>query len=151
MQSCLGIYIQDNLIKYAKISKEHNKLKIEAYGVKFYDEADIEKTIEQIVKETFSYQIPISVNIGKENYTYANIFNLLKPQDVEKAISTEFEFFCNNNNKNKNTLEYRRLKTPNLDDRDKFRIIYTYIDKANIVELPISFIKWEDEPYYIGN
>ena len=134
MQSCLGIYIQDNLIKYAKISKEHNKLKIEAYGVKFYDDSDIEKTIEQIVKETFSYQIPISVNIGKENYTYANIFNLLKPQDVEKAISTEFEFFCNNNNKNKNTLEYRRLKTPNLDDRDKFRIIYTYIDKANIVE-----------------
>lgn len=26
-----------------------------------------------------------------------------------------------------------------------------YKDKANIVELPISFIKWEDEPYYIGN
>lgn len=133
MQSCLGIYIQDNLIKYAKISKEHNKLKIEAYGIKFYD-SDIEKTIEQIVKETFSYQIPISVNIGKESYTYANVFNLLKPQDVEKAISTEFEFFCNNNNKNKNTIEYRRLKTNNLDDRDKIRVIYTYVDKANIVE-----------------
>ena len=26
-----------------------------------------------------------------------------------------------------------------------------YVDKANILELPISFIKWEDEPYYIGN
>ena len=92
MQSCLGIYIQDNLIKYAKISKEHNNFKVEAYGVKFYDK-DIEKTIEQIVKETYSYQVPISINIGKEKYTYANIFNLLKPQDLEKSIDTEFEFF----------------------------------------------------------
>lgn len=133
MQGCLGIYIQNNLIKYAKISKEHNKVKVEAYGVKFYD-SDLEKTIEQIVKETYSYQIPISVNIEGEQYTYSNIFNLLKKQDLEKAISTEFEFFCNNNNKNKNTLEFRRLKAPNLEDRDKVRVIYTYIDKANLVE-----------------
>ena len=133
MQGCLGIYIQNNLIKYAKISKEHNKVKVEAYGVKFYD-SDIEKTIEQIVKETYSYQIPISVNIEGEQYTYSNIFNLLKKQDLEKAISTEFEFFCNNNNKNKNTLEFRRLKAPNLEDRDKVRVIYTYIDKVNLVE-----------------
>ena len=133
MQGCLGIYIQKNLIKYAKISKEHNKVKVETYGVKFYD-SDLEKTIEQIVKETYSYQIPISVNIEGEQYTYPNIFNLLKKQDLEKAISTEFEFFCNNNNKNKNTLEFRRLKAPNLEDRDKVRVIYTYIDKANLVE-----------------
>ena len=133
MQSCLGIYIQNNLIKYAKISKEHNKVKVDAYGVKFYD-SDVEKTIEQIVKETYSYQVPISVNIEGEQYTYSNIFNLLKKQDLEKAISTEFEFFCNNNNKNKNTLEFRRLKAPNLEDRDKVRVIYTYIDKANLVE-----------------
>ena len=26
-----------------------------------------------------------------------------------------------------------------------------YIDKANVLEIPLSFIKWEDEPYYIGN
>lgn len=133
MQGCLGIYIQNNLIKYAKISKEHNKVKVEAYGVKFYD-TDVEKTIEQIIKETYSYQTPISVNIEGEQYTYSNIFNLLKKQDLEKAISTEFEFFCNNNNKNKNTLEFRRIKAPNLEDRDKSRIIYTYIDKTNLVE-----------------
>ncbi len=142
MQGCLGIYIQKNLIKYAKISKEHNKVKVDAYGVKFYD-SDVEKTIEQIVKETYSYQVPISVNIEGEQYTYSNIFNLLKKQDLEKAISTEFEFFCNNNNKNKNTLEFRRLKAPNLEDRDKVRVIYTYIDKANLVERIQLFDKYK--------
>ena len=133
MPSCLGMYIQNNLIKYAKISKERNEFKVEAYGVKFFD-LNIEETIDQIVKETYSFQIPISVNIEKEHYAYSNVFNLLKPSDMEKAIETEFEFFCNNNNKNKNTIEFRRLKTINLEDRDKLRIIYTYIDKANIVE-----------------
>lgn len=133
MSSCLGIYVQNNLIKYAKISKEHNSFKIDAYGVKFYD-SDIEKTIEQIVKETFSYQIPISVNINNEQYTYSDVFNLLKPQDREKAIDTDFDYFCNNNNKNRNSLEYRHIKAPNTEDRDKIRVIYTYVDKANIVE-----------------
>lgn len=133
MPSCLGVYIQENLIKYAKISKERNNIKVEAYGVKFY-ETDIEKTIEQIVQETFSYQIPISINIGKESYAYSNVFNLLKPQDLEKTIDTEFEYYCSNNNKNKNTLEYRKIKAPNLEDRDKIRVIYTYVDKTNIVE-----------------
>lgn len=133
MQSCLGIYIQDNLIKYAKVSKDRNNLKIEAYGVKFYD-TEVEEIIEQIVKETFSYQTPISVNIDKEKYAYSSVFGLLKQQDLEKSIDTEFEFFCNNNNQNKNTVEYRKIQSPDIDDRDKVRILYTYIDKSNLVE-----------------
>lgn len=133
MPSCLGIYVQKNLIKYAKVSKERNNFKVEAYGVKFYD-MNLEQIIDQIVKETFSFQIPISINIENEKYTYADIFKLRKEQDLEKAIDTEFEFFCNNNNKNKNTLEFRKLRADNLEDRDKVRVIYTYIDKVNVVE-----------------
>ena len=52
MQSCLGVYIEDNLIKYAKISKERENLKVESFGVKFYE--DLSKTIDQIVAETNS-------------------------------------------------------------------------------------------------
>ena len=133
MQGCLGIYVQKNLIKYAKVSKDRNSFKVEAYGVKFYD-GDIEKTIEQIVKETYSFQVPISINIDNEKYTYSNVFALLKSQDLEKAMDTEFEFFCNNNNQNKNTLEYRKIYAPDKDDRDKLRVLYTYVDKSNVVQ-----------------
>lgn len=147
MPSCLGIYIQNNLIKYAKISKERENTKVEAYGVKFY-ETDIEKVIEQIVQETYSYQVPISVNINNENYTYANIFNLLKAQDLEKAINTEFEFFCNNNNKNKNTIEFRKIKVPNFEDRDKKRVIYTYVDQSRVVETIQLFDKYKIHNIY---
>jgi len=132
MQNCLGIYIQDKLIKYARISKENSNFKVDAYGVKFYD-SDLEKTIEQIVEETYSYKTPISVNINKENYNYADIFNLMTVRDLEKAIDTEFELFCNNNNKNKNSVEVRTIKAPNLEERDKIRVIYTYVDKTDVV------------------
>ena len=38
MQNCLGIYIENNLIKYAKVSKEKNDFKVESYGIKFFEE-----------------------------------------------------------------------------------------------------------------
>ena len=77
MAECLGLFVQDNLIKYAKISKENDSAKIENFGVKFYDQ-DIEKTIKQIVDETFSYRTPISINLAKEKYANSEVFSLLK-------------------------------------------------------------------------
>lgn len=132
MSNCLGLYIENNLIKYAKLSKEKDNIKIEAYGVKFFD--DLEKTIEQIVRETYSFKTLISVNIANEKYVSRNIFRLLSKRDLDKAISTEFDYFCNEQTKNSKALEYRYITMPNLDDNDKFKVLYAYVDKANIVE-----------------
>ena len=44
--SCLGLYVEENLIKYAKVSKDHDNIKVEAFGIKFY-----EKIGERIAKE----------------------------------------------------------------------------------------------------
>ena len=62
MQSCLGIYIEDNLIKYAKVQKDKDNVKIEAFGTKFYE--NIQQAIDQIVSETNSSKIPISINLS---------------------------------------------------------------------------------------
>ena len=50
MPSCLGLYIETNIIKYAKVSKERDILKIESFGIKFYDKLD--EAIKQIISET---------------------------------------------------------------------------------------------------
>ena len=131
MQSCLGLYIENNIIKYAKTSKERETVKIESYGIKFYD--DLEKAIKQIVTETFSFKTPISTNLSDEQYTYSNVFSLLNKKDLEKAINTEFEYFCNEKGKNRNATEYRRMLLENYDDKDKTGVMYTYVDKASIV------------------
>lgn len=135
MPSCLGLYVNKRIIKYAKVSKDKKNLKVEAYGVKFYE--NLEETIEQIIKETYSFQIPICINISDEQYKYSTLLNLLKPKDLEKAIDTEFEYYCSTSSKNKNTLEYRRLINPNIlnnEDRDKLNVIYVYVNKITAVE-----------------
>ena len=53
MSTCLGLYIEENIIKYAKVSREHDQMKVESFGVKFYDNLD--QTIRKIIEETYSY------------------------------------------------------------------------------------------------
>ena len=33
---CLGLYIEEHLIKYAKVSKDHDKLKVESFWYKIF-------------------------------------------------------------------------------------------------------------------
>ena len=53
MQKCLGIYIEENLIKYAKVSKERDDLKIESFGVRFFQ--NLTEEIEKVIEETYSF------------------------------------------------------------------------------------------------
>ncbi len=130
MSSCLGLYIEDNFIKYAKVSREKDLLKVEAFGIKFYDK--IGDAIKQIIEETFSYKTPISINLSEEVYNYFNFFNLLNKKDLKKAIETEFEAYCTEKNYNRNALETRYTLVQDLKDKEKFRAIYVYANKAEI-------------------
>ena len=38
MSSYLGIYIEDNIIKYAKVSEELDVVKLETFFIKFYEQ-----------------------------------------------------------------------------------------------------------------
>lgn len=138
MASCLGLFIQNNLIKYAKVSKENETIKIENYGVKFYEQ-DAGSTIDKIIDETFSYKTPISVNISNEKYTNAEIFGLLNEADQKKSIKTEFEYFYNQAGKNRLTVDYRTVMSPNNKDTDKKNVLYVYTEKGNIAEKMQAF------------
>ena len=50
MASSLGIYVDKNIIKYAKITRDKEELKVDAFGIKIY--TNLEQTINQIVSET---------------------------------------------------------------------------------------------------
>lgn len=131
MSSCLGLYIENNIIKYAKVLKEHDNIKIESFGIKFDD--NINQAVKQIISETNSAKIPISINLSDEEYTYANLFKLLKNKDLEKAVSTEFDFFCKEQKKPRNALEYRHIMTKNMKNEDTITCLYAYTDKSNIL------------------
>lgn len=130
MASCLGLYIESNVIKYAKVSKEREILKIESFGIKFYDK--LNEAVKQIIAETFSYKTPISVNLSEEMYSYFYMFNMLNKADLKKAIETEFESYCFDKNLNRNAYEGRYALSNAIEDKDKIKVIYVATSKTTV-------------------
>ena len=134
MQECLGINVSNKLIKYAKVQKDNNAFKVTSYGIKFYDNLEMQRTVQQIINETNSTKTPISINISNEKYYYFNLFNLTNQNYIKKAIETEFESFCNENHLNRNVYEGRSIYCPDLNNQDKNKVIYVYESKGDLNE-----------------
>lgn len=130
MPSCLGIYIEEHLIKYAKVSKEHENIKVEAFGIKFYDK--IGDAISQVIEETYSQKTPISVNMSEEMYNYFDMFALLTKTDLQKAIKTEFESYCSEKGYNPNVFEIRYAVVDNQLDKEKIKVIHIADNKIEL-------------------
>lgn len=130
MSTCLGLYIEENIIKYAKVSKEREQIKVESFGVKFYE--NLEQTIKQIIEETYSYKTPISINLSDEMYNYFQVFALLNKKDLPKAIQTEFEGYCADKNYNSNVFETRYAITPNTQERERLKVIHVSENKIEL-------------------
>lgn len=137
MPSCLGMYIDKNIIKYAKVSKDKTSTKIEAFGVEIY--SDLASTINKIIEETFSFKIPISVNLSDEMYNYFYMSDLLNKKDLNKAIKTEFESFCYEKGFNPNALESRYALVNDANEKEKIRVIHTSIDKIKLNKIFSDF------------
>ena len=130
MSSCLGLYIEEHLIKYAKVLKEQDKIKVESFGIKFYDK--INEAISQVIEETYSQKIPISVNMSEEMYNYFDMFSLLTKNDLQKAIKTEFESLCADRGYNPNVFETRYAVVDNQLEKEKIKIIHIADNKIEL-------------------
>ena len=130
MSNCLGLYIEENLIKYAKVSKDHDNLKVESFGIKFYEK--LGQAIDQIVEETYSQKTPISINLSEEMYNYFDMFALLSKNDLQKAIKTEFESFCADKGYNPNVFESRYAVVDYPDDKEKIKVIHIAENKIEL-------------------
>lgn len=130
MANCLGLYVEDNIIKYAKVSKEHDNLKVESYGVKFYE--NLSQAIDQIIEETYSFKTPIATNLTEETYNFFNMFSLLSKKDLGKAIKTEFEMYCSEKGYNPNVFETRYAIVNNAENSEKLKIIHVSENKIEL-------------------
>lgn len=130
MASCLGLYIENNIIKYAKVSKDNDVVKIDSFGVKFYDR--LNEAIEQVIEETYSYKTPISINTPHESYNYFYIFNLLNKKDMHSYINTEFESICFEKEINGDSFETRYVLVDDLEDKEKVKAIHISASKVEL-------------------
>lgn len=132
MPKCLGIYIEDDVIKYSKVDKNKDALKIESCHVEFYDKSKIVQTLDKIIRETFSAKDPISINISNELYNYFDVFSSLNDKDKGKLVDVDFEYFCGEKGYNKDSLDSRTIYRNSREDVDKQRAIHISTNKENI-------------------
>ena len=132
MPKCLGIYIEDDVIKYAKVDKNKDVLKVDASNVVFYEKDNLFRTIERIVKETFSSKEMISINIPNELYNYFDVFTALKLADKRKSIEVDFELLCGEKEYNKDSLESRFILRDSRENVEKMRAIHVSTNKENL-------------------
>ena len=132
MSSCLGIYVDRNLIKYAKLKKEKDSFKVEAFNVEVFE--DLKKAIEKIISETNSYKIPISINISNEIYNYFDVFSVLEKKDITKSLDIQFEMLCDEKGYDKSAVESRYVLMDNKEDFEKYKALYISASKKELDE-----------------
>lgn len=132
MSTCLGLYIEDNIIKYAKVSKDNDIVKIDSFGIKFFDK--LNEAISQVIEETYSYKVPISINLSNENYNYFYLFSLLNKKDMQNVVNTEFESICYDRGLNKDAFETRYVLVNDLEDKEKVKAIHVSASKADLAK-----------------
>lgn len=120
MQSSLGIYIGNNIIKYAKLLKENGKITIENTGEKVFQD-NLEEKINEIIYETNSLNSFICINARNVIIEKFEVSALISKKDEEKAVDIEIESFCNKNKIN-NNVYYKYIS--NIKNKDKNEIIY---------------------------
>lgn len=100
MASCLGIYLSDDIIKYAKLNIDNNKnIKLEAYGTR-YIKGDKKDAILNIIEETNSKDIPIAINPQNDIYVNIQIYNQAQNKSfIPEVAKMEFEAWCEKNTK----------------------------------------------------
>ena len=132
MSTCLGLYIEDNLIKYAKVSKDNDLVKVDSFGIKFFDK--LNEAISQVIEETYSYKTPISINLSNETYNYFELFSLLNKKDMQNVVNTEFESICYDKGVNKDAFETRYVLVNDIENKEKVKAIHVSASKTDLAK-----------------
>ena len=132
MSSCLGIYVDKNLIKYAKLKRCKDSYKVESFNVEVFE--DLKEALNKVVIETNSSKDPICINISNELYNYFDVFSELEKKDITKSLDIEFEMLCQDKGYDKESLESRYLLTDNKDNFEKYKALYISANKNEIDE-----------------
>ncbi|MBE5821864.1 MAG: hypothetical protein E7311_04670 [Clostridiales bacterium] len=134
MPYCLGLHIDNNFIKYAKVLNEKDKEpKVEAYGVVCYE--NLNMAIENILKETSTYgAAEVATNLRNEFYNYFDdVFAGMPDSGMRKNLNLRFEQeICPKLNITPTSVESKYISSPKRYDEDTNEVIYISANKTDI-------------------
>ena len=134
MASSLGIFIEKDIIKYAKLQKEKDSIKIESSSVEFYELNNLSGAIKKIITETNSSKSSININVSNELYNYFETFSMLTKKDMLDSINIEFDLHCGEKGYSRKALETRYILTASRENTDKYKVLHIAVNKNDINE-----------------
>lgn len=141
MANCLGIYLDDNIVKYAKLSVDNNKMvKVEKYGIKFTNQDD-KFVIRQIIDETSSQNIPVVINPKNDVYYNTQVYEQAQDKSyIPSIMKLEYESWCEKNAKASDRYSYVYMVSEAKNDDNKRNAILNITPK-DVINSELDFDK----------
>ena len=135
MPNCLGIYTENNIIKYAKLDSDKNgtSFKLASYGVRFSE--NTQETIEEIIGETNSANDELATSITSEKYELIDVFSRLNKKDIKELVTTGFADACASKGLIPSVMEMKFKLSKNTGDADKYKAICVATDKSDLANI----------------
>ena len=143
MPSCLGIYIDKNIIKYAKVTSDKATagITLDAHGVKFYD--NVQATVAEIAEEVDMRNGPISVALSNEEYYMTQVFSNLKKKDMMELILAEYSEKNTKEGIPTSIMEMRFKLAQNIGVLDKNLALCVSTSKAELANINQNFSEFK--------
>lgn len=133
MSSCLGIYIGEKVVKYAKLVREENSsdIKVITYGTKLHlgNKSDV---INNIVTATGSEGVPVCINSQGERIHKTEVLKIISKSDLESLIDLEVVDFTGNEDKNERSYVYKYILLDSAVSRDNYTANIAIQDRTEV-------------------
>lgn len=135
MASCLGLYINDNIVKYAKMTMDNNKnITLENYGIRYIKES-MKGVVNNIIEETNSSKDMIAINTQKDIFVNYTMFNQGGSRTFMADVAKmEFESWCEKNGKVPSKYSYVYKVADVVNSENKYNAVLNIMERDTINE-----------------
>jgi len=136
MEACLGIYLGDKIIKYAKLVRDDKSKRISLHscGTK-YVVGNKEVSIAEIINQTGSAGDSLCLNLTDYSRMQTEVLRQLGKTDIQNVIDLEVSDYATSRALNEKALEYRYIFMDSSVSIDNQTADIAITDKANISKL----------------
>lgn len=137
MASCLGIYSNQDVVKYAKVSIDSSKnFKVDLYGTRFVSNNNRKNLINDIIDETNSKDIPVVVNPEFDNFLEVQVYEQAKNKSyINDVLRMEFEAWCEKTKNEPSKYSYVYEISDYKSNDNKYNGILNVTERKEIQEL----------------
>ncbi|MEG0872566.1 MAG: PilN domain-containing protein [Clostridia bacterium] len=139
MASCLGIYLSDDILKYAKLNMDNNKnIQLGDYGIR-YIKTTKKEAISNIIEETGAKDIPIAINPQEDIFVNIQLFDQAQNKAyITDVVRMEFEAWCEKNAKTIENYSYVYKISDLKNSENKHNGVLDVVETKSVKDITIG-------------